>query len=75
MYLELSLLADFDEDDSLGREDLRKLIDRLTGEMKLGESDMEQLIQAVSRSQNTRSAKIYVSHLFKPGRKKLHKLF
>lgn len=50
MYLELSLLADFDEDDSLGREDLRKLIDRLTGEMKLGESDMEQLIQAVSRS-------------------------
>lgn len=61
MYLELSLLADFDEDDSLGREDLRKLIDRLTGEMKLGESDMEQLIQAVSRSQNTRSAKIYIA--------------
>lgn len=74
MYLELSLLADFDEDDSLGREDLRKLIDRLTGEMKLGESDMEQLIQAVSRSQNTRSAKIYIA-FFKPGRKKLHKLF
>lgn len=63
MYLELSLLADFDEDDSLGREDLRKLIDRLTGEMKLGESDMEQLIQAVSRSQNTRSAKIYVAFI------------
>lgn len=63
MYLELSLLADFDEDDSLGREDLRKLIDRLTGEMKLGESDMEQLIQAVSRSQNTRSAKIYIAFI------------
>lgn len=62
-YLELSLLADFDEDDSLGREDLRKLIDRLTGEMKLGESDMEQLIQAVSRSQNTRSAKIYIAFI------------
>lgn len=63
MYLELSLLADFDEDDSLGREDLRKLIDRLTGEMKLGESDMEQLIQTVSRSQNTRSAKIYIAFI------------
>lgn len=63
MYVELSLLADFDEDDSLGREDLRKLIDRLTGEMKLGESDMEQLIQAVSRSQNTRSAKIYIAFI------------
>lgn len=63
MYLELSLLADFDEDDSLGREDLRKLIDRLTGEMKLGESDMEQLIQAVSRSQNTRSAKIDIAFI------------
>lgn len=63
MYIELSLLADFDEDDSLGREDLRKLIDRLTGEMKLGESDMEQLIQAVSRSQNTRSAKIYIAFI------------
>lgn len=63
MYSELSLLADFDEDDSLGREDLRKLIDRLTGEMKLGESDMEQLIQAVSRSQNTRSAKIYIAFI------------
>lgn len=63
MSLELSLLADFDEDDSLGREDLRKLIDRLTGEMKLGESDMEQLIQAVSRSQNTRSAKIYIAFI------------
>lgn len=63
MYLELSLLADFDEDDSLGREDLRKLIDRLTGEMKLGESDMEQLIQAVSQSQNTRSAKIYIAFI------------
>lgn len=63
MYLELSLLADFDEDDSLGREDLRKLIDRLTGEMKLGESDMEQLIQAVSRSQNTRSAIIYIAFI------------
>lgn len=63
MYLELFLLADFDEDDSLGREDLRKLIDRLTGEMKLGESDMEQLIQAVSRSQNTRSAKIYIAFI------------
>lgn len=63
MYLELSLSADFDEDDSLGREDLRKLIDRLTGEMKLGESDMEQLIQAVSRSQNTRSAKIYIAFI------------
>lgn len=75
MFLELSLLADFDEDDSLGREDLRKLIDRLTGEMKLGESDMEQLIQAVSRSQNTRSAKIYIAFIFKPGRKKLYKLF
>lgn len=64
MYVELSLLADFDEDDSLGREDLRKLIDRLTGEMKLGESDMEQLIQAVSRSQNTRSSKIYIAFIF-----------
>lgn len=63
MYIELSLLADFDEDDSLGREDLRKLIDRLTGEMKLGESDMEQLIQAVSRSQNTRSSKIYIAFI------------
>lgn len=63
MYLELSLLADFDEDDSLGREDLRKLIDRLTGEMKLGESDMEQLIQAVSRSQNTRSAIPYIAFI------------
>lgn len=63
MYDELSLLADFDEDDSLGREDLRKLIDRLTGEMKLGESDMEQLIQAVSRSQNTRSSKIYIAFI------------
>lgn len=63
MYVELSLLADFDEDDSLGREDLRKLIDRLTGEMKLGESDMEQLIQAVSRSQNTRSSKIYIAFI------------
>lgn len=63
MYLELSLLADFDEDDSLGREDLRKLIDRLTGEMKLGESDMEQLIQAVSRSQNTRSAILYIAFI------------
>lgn len=40
-------IYDFDEDDSLGREDLRKLIDRLTGEMKLGESDMEQLIQSI----------------------------
>lgn len=63
MYLELSLLADFDEDDSLGREDLRKLIDRLTGEMKLGESDMEQLIQAVSRSQNTRSSILYIAFI------------
>lgn len=63
MYLELSLLADFDEDDSLGREDLRKLIDRLTGEMKLGESDMEQLIQAVSWSQNTRSAIPYIAFI------------
>lgn len=63
MYVELSLLADFDEDDSLGREDLRKLIDRLTGEMKLGESDMEQLIQSVSRSQNTRSSKIYIAFI------------
>lgn len=63
MYVELSLLADFDEDDSLGREDLRKLIDRLTGEMKLGESDMEQLIQAVSRSQNTRSAILYIAFI------------
>lgn len=40
-------IYDFDEDDSLGRDDLRKLIDRLTGEMKLGESDMEQLIQTI----------------------------
>lgn len=63
MYVELSLLTDFDEDDSLGREDLRKLIDRLTGEMKLGESDMEQLIQAVSRSQNARSSKIYIAFI------------
>lgn len=63
MYVELSLLADFDEDDSLGREDLRKLIDRLTGEMKLGESDMEQLIQAVSRSQNTRSSIWYIAFI------------
>lgn len=53
-------MADFDEDDSLGRDDLRKLIDRLTGEMKLGESDMEQLIQTVSRSQKY-SAKLYLA--------------
>lgn len=40
-------IYDFDDDDSIGREDLRKLIDRLTGEMKLGESDMDQLIDAI----------------------------
>lgn len=65
-------MVDFDEDDSLGREDLRKLIDRLTDKMKLGESDMDQLIQAVSRSQKY-SAKLYLEE-FKP-RRKLHKLF
>lgn len=65
-------IYDFDEDDSLGREDLRKLIDRLTDKMKLGESDMDQLIQAVSRSQKY-SAKLYLEE-FKP-RRKLHKLF
>lgn len=41
MYLELFLLVDFDEDDFFGCEDLCKLIDRLMGEMKLGEFDME----------------------------------
>jgi hypothetical protein len=40
--------ADFDEDNMIGRDDLHKIIDRLTGDQKLGESDMEQLIDSVS---------------------------
>ena len=43
------IYADFDEDDVIGREDLRKLIDKLTGKQnKLGERDMDQLIESVS---------------------------
>nr|XP_022303766.1 calcium and integrin-binding protein 1-like [Crassostrea virginica] len=41
-------IYDFDEDDVIGREDLRKLIDKLTGKQnKLGERDMDQLIESV----------------------------
>lgn len=40
-------IYDFDEDETIGREDLKQMIDRLTGEKTLGESDMEQLINSI----------------------------
>ncbi|GLV46163.1 Calcium and integrin binding family member 2 [Carabus blaptoides fortunei] len=40
-------IFDFDGDDMLGVEDLKQVINRLTGENRLSESDMQQLIQNV----------------------------
>lgn len=40
-------ILDFDGDDMLGVEDLKQVINRLTGENRLSESDMQQLIQNV----------------------------
>ena len=40
---------DFDGDDMISSADLRDVIDCLTGEQKLSEEDMEQLIDNVSR--------------------------
>lgn len=40
-------ILDFDGDDMLGVDDLKEVINRLTGTNRLSESDMQQLIQNV----------------------------
>ncbi|XP_061185276.1 calcium and integrin-binding protein 1-like [Saccostrea echinata] len=40
-------IYDFDEDEAIGRGDLKQVIDRLTGEKTLGEADMDQLINSI----------------------------
>ena len=42
------LLLDFDSDDMISSNDLREMINRLTGEEELSETDMNQLIENVS---------------------------
>ena len=41
-------LVDFDEDDMISSKDLKEVVDRLTGEQKLTDEDMQQLIDNVS---------------------------
>ncbi|XP_013404296.1 calcium and integrin-binding protein 1 isoform X3 [Lingula anatina] len=43
-------IYDFDEDDMISSNDLKEVIDRLTGEQRLGEEDMQQLIDNMFRA-------------------------
>ena len=41
------VIVDFDEDDMISSDDLKEVVDRLTGDQKLSESEMQQLIDNV----------------------------
>lgn len=41
-------VVDFDGDDMISKEDLAQVISRLTGQQRLSDGDMEQLIKNVS---------------------------
>lgn len=40
-------ISDFDEDDMISDQDLKEVVDRLTGEQKLSKDEMQQLIDNV----------------------------
>ena len=48
--------SDFDEDDMISSRDLKEVVDRLTGEQKLTDEDMQQLIDNVSLRNETELA-------------------
>lgn len=43
----ICIVADFDGDDMLGVDDLKEVVNRLTGDNHLSDNDMQQLIQNV----------------------------